>query len=61
MRLLCLRTCFSGVWHAEELNYIFYIENLPVYFLPSDSPEKQTVDRFTTLLTNFAKTGYVSM
>lgn len=45
----------SGVSHHDDLMYIFYIKQFPL-FKPND-PETRTVERLTSIWENFAKTG----
>jgi carboxylesterase type B len=45
-----------GVVHADDLIYMFYIQKLFPIFKDTD-PETQTVNKFTLLLSNFAKSG----
>ncbi|KAJ8683814.1 hypothetical protein QAD02_019606 [Eretmocerus hayati] len=45
----------SGVGHAEDLLYVFYG---PAFGVPINQPQiSLTIDRYTTLITNFAKYG----
>ncbi|XP_051168376.1 esterase FE4-like [Leptopilina boulardi] len=44
-----------GVSHHDDLMYIFYIEQFPLF--KKDDPETRTVERITAIWENFARTG----